>query len=65
MRGLFIAMILSALGLVSAAYMWAAVLWALIATAALLVTYGVLASKLPTWAASKAEIPSCASRWQR
>ena len=48
MRGLFIAMTLSALGLLGAAYMWAEVLWALIAAAALLVTYGLLASNLPT-----------------
>jgi hypothetical protein len=45
MRGLFIIMILSALGLISAAYVWPAFACALIAAAGLLVAYGVLAPK--------------------
>jgi hypothetical protein len=59
MRALFIIVILSASGLLSAAYVWPVVAWALVAAAGLLVAYGVFAPKLPTWAMSGAGTLTC------
>ena len=59
MRALFIIVILSASGILSAAYVWPVAAWVLVAGAGLLVVYGVFASRLPRWAMSGVGTLTC------